>query len=346
MNDENSIIEDPNIDDEVDRRTESEIEYDRQMDRLDTFFSNLDRGVTLLVQRIQPSWCKGVLEEITIGDDEVNLDYFIENWGGQLLLVKVRADRGRMKGNYRIPLYSYPPMVYGKRLKYNDKSERFSDDSDTPVSNPAPSSPIVVNQPSGMEKLFQILPTILPLFSEMMKANEQRRQADMAMMVQLMKSQNGSGLSDITKVGAVMSQLSEMFRSQNNDLSNSGEMDFMGNALDVIKTVFNNKQEPASQNAHRLTAHKTGSAPGGPPIAPPAKVTPIKSAPTNIAQSISMMGAEEAAETVIEAIGRMPPSKRNDAMGHFIAQYQADMADDDGEYGEDDDYSEESRGGK
>ena len=339
----------------IDDRTPSEIEYDQQMDRLDSLFSSLDPGVTLLIQRLQPSWCKGVLEEITIGDDEVNLDYFIENWGGHLLLVKIRGSRGRMQGNYKIPLYSYPPMVYGKRLKYNDKSERFTDETEAQAPNTA-QSPVVVNQGSSMEKLFQVLPTVLPLVSEMMKANEARRQADMAMMLSMMKSQNGSGLSDITKVGAVMSQLSEMFRNNNPEISNPGEMDFMGNALDVIKTVFSNKQDvPPQQNHHKLIPPKVGPAPSPGPAVPSSNVvTPINTSNTsqntkNIAQSISMMDAKEAADTIIEAMCRMPSSKRDDAIGNFIAQYQADMGDmgADNEVEDGDDYAadaEESRG--
>ena len=339
----------------VDDRTPSEVEYDQQMDRLDTLFSSLDPGVSLLVQRIQPSWCKGVLEELTIGDDEVNLDYFIENWGGQLLLVKIRGDRGRVKGNYRIPLYSYPPMVYGKRLKYNDKSERFTDDPEPQAPNTAQSSPIVVNQPSSMEKVFQLLPTIIPMFAEMMKAQEARRQADLAMMLQISKSQGG-GLSDITKVGAVMGQLSEMFRNNNAEISNPGDADFMGNALEVIKTVFANKQDVPVQDSHKLIPPKSSRPITGPPVpSSNSVVTPItKSAPqnppdaqnTNIAQSISMMDAKEAADTIIEAMCRMPSSKRDDAIGNFIAQYKDDMGIDNEVEDGDDDYvdSEESRG--
>lgn len=345
MSGEKSIPEDKEIGEFLDDRSESEIEYDRQMDRLDSFFSSLDPGVTLLVQRIQPSWCKGVLEEITIGDDEINLDYFIENWGGHLLLVKVRGDRGRMKGNYKIPLFSYPPMVYGKRLKFNDKSERFLDEPEAQTPNPTSPSPVVVTQNSGIEKLFQVLPTVLPIVSEMMKANEARRQADMAMMIQMMKGQNSSGLSDITKVGAVMSQLSEMFKHQNADMSGSSDMDFMGNALDVIKTVFSNKNEQVPAQ-HRLIAPSGKPNPGAPPIAPPSKVVPFKTASTpDIARSIANMDPKEASDTIIEAMLHMTPSKRNEAVGHFIAEYQADMAAGDDVEGDDyEDEIEESRG--
>jgi len=309
---------------DLENRTPSEIEYDRQLDRLDTLFSSLSPGVTLLIQRIQPSWCKGVLEEITIGDDEINLDYFIEQWGGHLLLVKVRGASGRIAGNYKIPLFSYPPMVYGKRLKYNDKSERFLDESETPTPNPVQSSPVVVTQNSSLEKIFQALPAVLPLISEMMRSSEARRQADMAMMMQMFKSQ-GNGLSDITKVGTVMSQLSEMFRHQSGDMGNGGgEMDFMGNALEVIKTVFNNKPDSNIRQEHKLVAPRVNSPPPSQSIAPPSKVVPIKSS-VSIAQSISAMGPKEAADTIIEAILRMEPSKRNEAIGNFIAQYEADM---------------------
>jgi hypothetical protein len=321
---------------EIEERTSSEIEYDRQLDRLDSLFSSLSPGVTLLIQRIQPSWCKGVLEEITIGDDEINLDYFIEQWGGHLLLVKVRGASGRIAGNYKIPLFSYPPMVYGKRLKYNDKSERFLDESETPTPNPVQSSPVVVTQNSSLEKVFQALPAVLPLISEMLRSSEARRQADMAMMMQMAAAQNNSGLSDITKIGSVMSQLSEMFK-RNNEGGGSSDMDFMASALDTIKTVFANKTEKKVEP--RLIA-PAKARPGAPPIAPPVKlpsnVTTLKNSTENIAKSISELDPRSISDTIIKAMAHMAPDKRNEAIGHFLAEYEADMADDvEGDYEED-----------
>ena len=323
---------------EIEERTPSEIEYDRQLDRLDSLFSSLSPGVTLLIQRIQPSWCKGVLEEITIGDDEINLDYFIEQWGGHLLLVKVRGASGRIAGNYKIPLFSYPPMVYGKRLKYNDKSDRYQEDSDpTPSQNPMAQGPIVVKSDSGMEQIVKILPTIIPLITEYSKANEARRQADMAMMMQIMHAQNNSGLSDITKIGSVMNQLSEMFK-RNNEGGGSSDMDFMASALDTIKTVFANKTEKKSEP--RLIA-PAKARPGAPPVAPPVKlpsnVTTLKNSTDNIAKSISELDPRSISDTIIQAMAHMAPSKRNEAIGHFLAEYEADMADDvEGDYDDDD----------
>jgi len=328
---------------EQDDRTPSEIEYDRQLDRLDSLFSSLSPGVTLLIQRIQPSWCKGVLEEITIGDDEVNLDYFIETWGGHLLLVKIRGASGKIAGNYKIPLFSYPPMVYGKKLKYNDKSDRFLDEPESiPNANPAPQSPIVVKSDSGMEQIVKILPTIIPLITEYSKANEARRQADMAMMMQIMHAQNNSGLSDITKIGSVMSQLSEMFKRNNEGGGGASDMDFMASALDTIKTVFANKTEKKSEP--RLIAPvkaRPGAPPVAPPIGPPVKltsnVTPLKNSTENIAKSISELDPRSISDTIIQAMSRMEPGKRNEAIGHFLAEYEADMAADvEGDYDDDD----------
>jgi len=328
---------------EQDDKTPSEIEYDRQLDRLDSLFSSLSPGVTLLIQRIQPSWCKGVLEEITIGDDEVNLDYFISTWGGHLLLVKIRGASGKIAGNYKIPLFSYPPMVYGKKLKYNDKSDRFLDEPESiPNANPAPQSPIVVKSDSGMEQIVKILPTIIPLITEYSKANEARRQADMAMMMQIMHAQNNSGLSDITKIGSVMSQLSEMFKRNNEGGGGASDMDFMASALDTIKTVFANKTEKKSEP--RLIAPvkaRPGAPPVAPPIGPPVKltsnVTPLKNSTENIAKSISELDPRSISDTIIQAMSRMEPGKRNEAIGHFLAEYEADMAADvEGDYDDDD----------
>jgi hypothetical protein len=233
-------------------------------------------------------------------------------------------------------------MVYGKKLKYNDKSDRFLDEPESiPNANPAPQSPIVVKSDSGMEQIVKILPTIIPLITEYSKANEARRQADMAMMMQIMHAQNNSGLSDITKIGSVMSQLSEMFK-RNNEGGGASDMDFMASALDTIKTVFANKTEKKVEP--RLIAPvkaRPGAPPVAPPIGPPVKltsnVTPLKNSTENIAKSISELDPRSISDTIIQAMCRMEPGKRNEAIGHFLAEYEADMAADvEGDYDDDD----------
>lgn len=321
---------------------ESELEYERQIERLDSFFATLQPGVTLLIERLKPSWCSGLLEEITVGEESVNLDYFIDTWGGHLLSAKVRGKRGRLSGCYKIPLYSYPPLRFGELIEQNNKGDRFRDREQDYQSNP---SPVVVHQPAAAastDKIIASLAGFAPFILEYMKNQEARRQNDMMMMMQMMKGNNngGGGIADFGKMAAVMQQLNQIFRENQGGGDNGGDMDFLPQALDVLKMVLGDKGQQKAPKS-RLSA---GSPSGAPPDrritaasapAPIAKVMPLPS--KDIAGTISQMEPKEAAGTLIDAIGRMNPDKRNEAIGHFLTEFQNDMGDE----LEDDDFEDE-----
>lgn len=331
-------------------------EYDEQIERLDSFFSTLQPGVTILIERLRPSWCSGLLEEITIGDDAINLDYFIDTWGGELLSAKVRGKRGRLSGCYKIPLFSYPPLRFGELIEKNNKGDRFRSEE----YQPNPSGPVVVHPPAsvGTDKIIASLTGLAPFFLEWMKNQEARRQNDMMMMMQMMKAGNGGGggIQDFGKMAAVMAQLNDIFRqNQGQGDGGGGDMDFLPQALDVLKMVLapGDKSQSKAQPKSRLTA---SSSPGAPPPrriapaptqpAPVAKVMPLNPPPKDIAGAISAMEPKEAAGTLIEAIGRMNPDKRNAAIGHFLTEFQNDMGeemDEEGEF-EDEDGETDNRG--
>lgn len=299
-------------------------EQERQLDELDSFFSGMDPGVVLMVYRLQPTWCKGALEEIHVGNatSEINLGYFIENWGGQLLQIKVRGHRGRWTKGYLIPLYSYPPLVNKRRITKDDLENPAPSPRQEKPEVPHQQNPVIVNSNQGFERLIGALPAIVPMISEYMRNQELRRQSDMTMMAQLFQAQNrGGGIRDITQIGAVMKQLHEMFPQGGGGGDMGGDMDFMSRALDVVKAVVDKpKQQTATH--HSLTGPQAPKLAGPPsPASSANKVTPLKPS-ADIATSLSTMNPQAAAETIIEAIGRMPPGAREEAMGHFLSEFQ------------------------
>lgn len=337
----------------VDDRSESEKQRDAEIERLDTFFAALQPGVTLLIERLKPSWCAGLLEEITVQkDEEIGLDYFIDTWGGEVLSVKIRGAGGRLSGSYKIHLGSYPPLLLGEPLKRHDRREIFGKKEGEQMGQ-APAPPVVVNSSNAMEKIVQALPALIPVVTAWMQNAEARRKEEQqhrdAMMMQMMKMNANSGIGDITKIGAAMGQLQQIF--QQNAAGGGGEgaegMEFIPQALDVLKMVLGpgNQQQQPKAPTHRLSPPRAGSGPpsGGTPPAPVAKVTPIKQG-GNIAQSLSDMDPESAANTVMDALALMPPDKQAAALAHIGGQYDSMMGDDgqgdDGEYDEE----EETRG--
>lgn len=315
-----------------------------EVDRLQSLFSLLQPGVTVLIERLQPSWCSGLLEEVHL-DDSIGLDYFIETWGGQILSVKVRGDKGRLHGCYKINLSSYPPLVYGRPIKKHDKSQVFHDDETVP--NPVPSSPpVVVNNGFG-EKLMTALPTVLPLVFNYMKSLEDKRQADMQMMLQMVRSNQSSGLSDITKIGSVMTQLNALFKSNAPTNSESSEMDIFPQAMEVLKLALGNQNQTQQHPRAKLTSPSAGPISKPPSRSlgktSPANVTPIRN---DVSDLISQMEPSKAAEAVLAALDQMPPDKRDEAMQSFLFQMQNqnDYDDDDVEEDFEDENNNNKRG--
>jgi hypothetical protein len=331
-----------------DERTESERQYDEQIERLDAFFASVQPGVTLLIERLKPSWCSGLLEEITVGDEAIDLQYFIETWGGHLLAVKVRGKGGRLAGSYKVPLNSYPPLRWGERIWPNDRGERFREKDEQ---QPAQQSPVVVNPPApshSFEKILSALPALLPLALKYFEGQEQRRREDMAMMLEMSRQNHGGGGGmDVSQIGTVFTQLHEVFGKMGG--GGGGDLEqFLPQALDVLKMVM----QPKGGGGEKREPRGRLAPPS--PIRPVTQLTPPKGAaaakssisappPRDVASELLDMDPTDAAETIIEAIGRMEPGKRDQAMTHFIGQMQNMEGDEGGEDFEGD-YEDEEQG--
>lgn len=328
-----------------DERSESERQYDEQIARLDAFFASVQPGVTLLIERLKPSWCSGLLEEITVGDEEIDLQYFIETWGGHLLSVKVRGKGGRLAGSYKVPLHSYPPLRWGERIWPNDRGDRFREKDEQPQQ-----SPVVVNPPApshSFEKILSALPALLPIALKYFEGQEQRRREDMAMMLEMSRRSNGGGGGmDLSQIGTVFTQLHDVFGKMGGGGGGGDLEQFLPQALDVLKLVMQPKGEKPAPRG-RLAPPS--------PVRPVTQLTPPKGAPAGLSSSSSTpaprdvasdlvdMDPTEAAETIIEAIGRMEPGKRDQAMSHFIGQMQ-NMEGDEGGEDLEGDYDDEEQG--
>jgi hypothetical protein len=299
---------------------------ERQLRSLDSFFSELNSGVRLLIQRIEPSWCRGVLEEIEIGNDPLDVDYFIDTWGGKLLSVKIRRKNGTLGGVHPIPLYSYPPLVRGERIYERERNSRPTEKDTEKPSSPS----VVVNPSNGIDKLIQALPALLPMATSWFQAAEARRQSDRDLMMQMIaRSQRSSGLSDITQLGSVMSQLSEVFKSNFTQSDPNDFSAFLPQALDILQKVL--VHEPKSQKSHRITSTK--------PV-PEPEMRPITSITTtkqdDLARSLAALPPEAGAAKLIEALGMMSPDKRDQVWSTFLSQYEETMEPEDDDINTDD----------
>ncbi|MCK4785558.1 MAG: hypothetical protein KAV87_17525 [Desulfobacteraceae bacterium] len=338
-------------------KSAGEIERDDQIDKLDRFFGGLNPGVSVLIERVQPSWCSGLLEEIQVTDDGLDLDYLIDTWGGHLLSLKMRGKAGKLVGgSYKVPLFTFPPLRFGELLRPYDKGGRFSQSDDSQTT-----PPVVVNPPPGFDKILSAVPAIMPFVIKLMENAEARNQQNMAMMMQMMQAnQNqGGGITDITKIGAMMGELNTIFRQNSGGGDQGGgEVDFMAHAMDVMKMFMDNKSTPAQPQPQQpqptqarltSTSRRKPNAGGPPSMAKPqipaATVTPLNPS-RDVAKQLAGMDPDDISGTLIDSISQMSPDKRDAAVSKFMGEFQAYMIETEGLEGDEIDEDDDKRGVK
>lgn len=79
-------------------------------------FDAFDDGWTLSIYRETPKELSGFLEEIALepGENPIDLQYLINNWGGKQLRLMLRDAKGVFRRRMLVQLKSFPPKLYGK----------------------------------------------------------------------------------------------------------------------------------------------------------------------------------------------------------------------------------------
>jgi hypothetical protein len=255
-----------------------------------------------------------------------------------------------LSGSYKINLGSYPPLLLGEPLKRHDRREIFGKKEDDQMGQ-TPAPPVVVNSSNGMEKIVQAIPALIPIVTAWMQHAETRRKEEQhhrdQMMLQMMKMNQNSGIGDITKIGAAMGQLQQIFQQNSGGGGGEGSdgMEFIPQALDVLKMVLGPGQQ-TTQPTRQLPSKTGGPSvppPGGrPPSSVKSKVTPIRKespADLDIARALSNLDPESAGNEVLDALALMPPDKQQAALTYLSGQYAQLMS---GNNRQNDDYEEES----
>lgn len=88
------------------------------LDQIQALLKTVSPGYRIQVWRQAPREFRGLLEEIEVTDGQAPLDlqYLSRTWGGKELRIKIRNKKGQYKGTYDIPLYSHPPLFWGKPI--------------------------------------------------------------------------------------------------------------------------------------------------------------------------------------------------------------------------------------
>ena len=344
-NDENF----PGFDEKVAQTVTEQVAEDKIF-ALERELALLQPGTAVILERLKPSWCKGQLEKVTIGDDGLDLDYLIRTWGGHLLSLKIVGSGNRIKGSHTVELYTFEPRRWGKKLI---APNRMDDDESPPIQNP------VMMQPPPSQEL-----ALIPQFLEMLNTSRQNEMDTLRTLLLNQQQQQPApaatpmgGIGDIVKMATAMNQLKEMFRAEKS--TDDQPEQFPAQVMDMVKVFLDSKN---SQPQTRLVAPVQQVPQQAPPPSrarvPVAVPSPplqgnSTSKPMNeqdIISNITAMAPAHAAETLITALGKMPPDKQSECLAEFMGRFNESVpeyAQGSDEYGpiDDEEYEDEENEG-
>jgi hypothetical protein len=328
-----------------DGRTEPERAADRKIEALELELANLQPGVQVILERLRPSWCKGHLEKITVSDEGLDLDYIIRNWGGHLISVKIVQQGGRIRGSHSLELYTFEPRRFGKLLK---EPHRPGEDDEAGYQPPAP-TPAPSNDMNVMREVFGLMNAARQSEVDTLRAIVTAQLQSQAQAPAPAPSTSAPNpLAELVKAANYYKQLDGLFGSKDTPQL-TGEEQFPAQIMEMAKMFFDKGGE---QPRARLVDPQAQQRPVSPPpqISPrtsapaPAPVIPIKEPSggqkPDIAGMLSGLSANEAAETLIMALGKMDPNKQDDTIEAFMDKFRETMP----EFFEDDDDAAEGEG--
>lgn len=281
-----------NMEDEKKTRQELEVEV------LDDYLAGLQPGHSVVIHRLEPAWCKGILGEFSISETShpIDLKYLIDTWGGHKLRLKFRNSQGKWMAHRDIELYSFPPLLYGKPIR-QDRSPHQEDEPPLSIAAPPPLPPP--------------------------PRDDRREILDLMRMIQEMRS------ADMQAMGAMFQAQAQMQPQQ----QQADPMRMMQSAIGLLGQ-FQQMKLPAAENSDNdevlgllgKLAEVFTSKQNAPP---PARITPGEAQPIenplrdgNVISALSLMEPQQAIMTLQGAVSQMDPDKQAQTMAALIGSIE------------------------
>lgn len=334
-------IDEPEVEPEIIEIKEVNTPTERENTRLMTLLGSLQIGWKIAIIRTAPSWCRGHLETIDVyGPDEtVDIQYLINTWGGQRLLLKVHKENGEWLGGGSVSLFSYPPKVQGELITMPMLNRQMGINDVQMQSSSPPQQQI----PQGSQ--IDLMGLV-----KMMTGSKKEEQA---LLLQLIEKQNKTNpqTPPVNQISSMMEQMMGMFAAFGKmkevfsgeigsaQSGGGGEESMIPMISELIKGVMARPKQAPQQTMMRGPG--TIVPPGGKHIqAPPPNGAPPQSSQPkpvenldDLVKQLTSLSPNDAADVVSQMFGEMPEDKRTIAttrfMNHMTGESELDDQSDD-----------------
>jgi hypothetical protein len=275
----------------------SEDREQRELEELDEYLSGIEPGYTLVLSRVEPGWCKGLLEEISVTQTSapVDINYIINTWGGHKIRLRFRRPDGKWAKFRDVELYTFQPLIYGRTIERSAPNPHKQLDK-------SPEETALVKHDSAT---FEPPESKSREMLEMMEVIQRMRAADMQAMAAMIQAQqqNQQPPQDPFKIMNWAFTLFSQFQQARAPELPSSENDEILGLLGKLTDAFGSNGR--SDRDTRII----------PPVGAAGDNRPLH-------ELIASMSPSEALSTFRQAVGSMTPENQQATVSELIGQLE------------------------
>jgi hypothetical protein len=268
---------------------------EEEIDNIDEYMSGIEPGYTVVINRVEPEWAKGCLEELSVSETKkpIDLKYLISTWGGYKLRLRFRDPQGRWVKHKDLELYSFPPLLYGQRIHQAEKNPHLEEQN--PPSQQM--QPMMQQYYPPRDDKQDIL--------EMMALIQKMRSDDLQALGSLIKQQTPpppppppppiDPFKMLTGAFGLFTQFQQM-KAPQTESDNDEILGFLGKAVDVFAANNRPQQE--------------------------TRITPPTYTSVDLSDSLSSQDPESAVRILQTAVGKMDPDKQAKTMAALLGSIE------------------------
>jgi len=290
-------------------------EAEDRLDRIKNILGSVQNGWSVALYRRNPGWAEGHLEtKRIVGDgEELDLDYIAQQWGGEVIQVRIQDEHGKYVHSTEIPFRSFPPKVWGKEIPHPNYRHQEQENRNN---IPPPRDPL-----SSIDTIVGII--------ERLKGKEEPKSRDSGLdlgIIELLLRHQMQSQSASSPLGAVEQfiQIAEGMKSLkglfgNDEIRQPAENDMMGSISGILDTVLKIRQSGNNPTPKIAPPRPHPQIPMiGPVRQPQIQPNPKQINEKSLADQLASLDPKSAAENVLLALDKMDDAKREAALQVFF----------------------------